>query len=102
MVISRRNSGHLFVTIAAALAAAGIGCETTSHIDETFGLATKTYKEKMIANPEAGTTPDDGVIEIEGTTVEQSLKRYRTKQTRTPTTTALPRSILTQGVSSSR
>ena len=102
MVISRRTSRLKFVTIVAALAAAGVGCETTSHIDETFGLATKTNNEKMIANPEAGTTPDDGVIEIEGATVETSLKRYRTKQTRTPNTTALPRSILSQGASTSR
>ena len=55
----------------------------------------------MIANPEAGTLPDDGVTEIEGATVEGTLDRYRTRQDNKPST-SLPQSILLQGLSSSR
>jgi hypothetical protein len=78
-----------------------LGCESTPILDKHYGDATRANKERMIANPEAGMEPNDGVIEIEGATVENSLKRYRREQTQAPKRN-LPQSILLQGAPSSR
>lgn len=95
--VSRR--GAVWTVAVSALTWAA--CSSTPILDEHHGRALASNTDKMIANPEAGTLPDDGVTEIEGATVEGTLDRYRTRQDNKPST-SLPQSILLQGLSSSR
>jgi len=74
-----------------------VACETPSRVDDHRGEAFAAAKQRMIANPEAGTEPNDGVNDIEGVTVEGSLERYRREQTRSQGKD-LPTSILIQGM----
>jgi predicted metal-dependent hydrolase len=74
-----------------------VACETPSRVDDHRGEAFAANKKRMIANPEAGMEPNDGVNEIEGVTVEGSLERYRRQQQQTPKQD-LPASILIQGM----
>ena len=67
------------------------GC--ASNVGKHFGESYHSVTEEMIANPDAGLQPDDGVIELEGETVENVMTRYRKGQTRTMPQ-ALPTSIL--------
>jgi type IV pilus biogenesis protein CpaD/CtpE len=82
----------LLVTVGFSLA-----CETPSRVDDHFGDAYRANKQRMVANPEAGMEPDDGMTDFEGTTVEGTLERYRREQTRSQKKD-LPTSILIQGM----
>ena len=77
-----------------------IACQTPSAVDEHFGEAHAANKTRMIANPEAGVEPDDGVTDLEGVTVEGTLERYRREQ-RSSQRKVMPTSILLQGMPSS-
>jgi hypothetical protein len=74
-----------------------LACETPSRVDDHFGEAYAANKERMIANPEAGTEPNDGVTDLEGVTVEGTLERYRRQQTQSQGKD-FPTSILIQGM----
>jgi hypothetical protein len=75
-------------------ALAAFGC--ASNVEKHFGESYHAVTEQMIANPEAGQQPDDGVTVLEGETVENVMEQYRKGQTRTKSQT-LPSSMITTG-----
>jgi hypothetical protein len=79
------------------VAALGLGC--ASNVEKHWGESVASVNEKMIADPEAGKAPDDGVSELEGVTVEGALTRYRKEQV-APAKKNLEKSILSSGVTS--
>lgn len=74
-----------------------VGC--ASHVAERMGDAHEANRQSMIANADAGMEPTDGVVEFEGSTVENTMSRYRKTQSKQPSKT-LPSSILSQAMSS--
>ncbi len=100
MVKSSARSMGWIVGLLVCLAAT-VACESTSRVDEHFGDAVRANRLAMTANPDAGTQPSNGVTEMEGTTVEGTLDRYRSAQTRTPQSN-MPTSILMQNAPRSR
>ena len=92
MFVSR---SHLFaagVTLVFCL-----GCE--SPVEEHYGEAFHANNQRMIADPNAGQEPTDGITAFEGSTVETTLVRYRRQQEKAPSK-VLPNSILQQALSS--
>ena len=83
----------LFVVGLAALC----GCETNS--EKHFGEAHRAVTAQMIANPDAGKQPADGVSELEGETVENVMTQYRKGQTEVKSD-ALPSAMIGTGTSS--
>jgi hypothetical protein len=79
----------------------GAGCESPSPVSEHWGDAYHANNERMVANPDAGEEPADGVTAFEGTTVENALKQYRREQAK-PTSYKAPGMILNQGGSKSK
>ena len=78
-----------------------LGCETPpSRVTENFGKAYESNNSAMLANPDAGQDPADGVTLFEGVTVENALRQYRREQVK-PVSKSLPSSILEQAVSGS-
>ncbi|HEY5658575.1 MAG TPA: hypothetical protein VIY27_12375 [Myxococcota bacterium] len=80
-----------------SLFAAGCASEVSKH----WGEAYQQNKAAMIANPEAGTEPDEGVVDFEGGTVETVMERYRKEQTQSRDQ-KMPTSILIQGMGGSK
>ena len=80
----------------------GAGCETPSAVSDHWGEAFHANNERMIANPEAGEQPADGVTAFEGTTVENALKQYRREQSKPASYTAPPMIMNQAGSSSAR
>jgi hypothetical protein len=77
--------------------ALGFGC--ASAVDEHWGESYASLTEQMIIDPEAGAVPDDGVSELQGTTVEGVMSRYRREQEKPPDKTFLE-SVLEAGMTS--
>ncbi len=75
----------------AAVSLAAFGC--ASNVEKHFGEAQTEVTQRMIANPEAGNVPDDGIIEFEGETVESVMANYRKAQTKTKSE-ILPQSMI--------
>ena len=72
-------------------ALAAFGC--ASNVEKHFGESYHAVTEQMVANPEAGQEQHDGVIELEGETVENVMTQYRKGQTKAKSET-LPSSIV--------
>jgi type IV pilus biogenesis protein CpaD/CtpE len=77
----------------------GVGC--ASNVKKHWGEAYEANTTAMIANPDAGQEPDDGVSDLEGTTVETVMEQYRKEQTQSRAKKNFPTSILIQGMAGS-
>jgi len=85
-------------TLTIAIGALGLmlaGC--ASEVSKHWGEAYLANTSEMIANPEAGYEPDDGMVDFEGGTVETVMERYRKEQTQSRSK-QIPTSILIQGM----
>jgi len=90
---------HALKTLIALAALSSLSClGCASAVQEHWGEAFEANKTAMIANPDAGQEPDDGVTDFEGTTVETVMEQYRKDQTKTRSKKAIPTSILIQGM----
>jgi type IV pilus biogenesis protein CpaD/CtpE len=76
----------------------GVGC--ASNVEKHFGEAYAENNAAMIADPEAGHVIDDGVSDLEGTTVEHVMETYRKGQKQQKSKN-IPTSVLIQGMSGS-
>jgi len=76
-----------------------VGC--ASNVVKHWGEAYEANTTAMIANPDAGQEPDDGVMDLEGTTVETVMEQYRKEQTQTRSKKNFPTSVLIQGMAGS-
>ena len=56
------------------------GCES-NYLEKHFGETFQETTRQMVANPDAGKQPDDGITELEGETVENVMSQYRRGQT---------------------
>jgi hypothetical protein len=90
------NSNLLIWTVGLALCFS-LGC-TTSRVADHMGEALHANNTQMIVDANASQKESDGVVEFEGTTVENTMHRYRRTQTKTQVK-VLPGSMLGQGVS---
>jgi len=91
------NPLRLLFPLVIATTGLSTACETPTRVDEHFGDAFRANKQLMVANPEAGKAPSDGINEIEGVTIEGTLERYREAQTQSRDSN-FPTSILIQGM----
>ena len=84
------------IAIAALSSLSCLGC--ASAVQEHWGEAFEANKAAMIANPDAGQEPDDGITDFEGTTVETVMEQYRKDQGQPRGQKKFPTSILIQGM----
>ena len=89
----------LVVMMACGCFVAAVGC-ASNNVEKHFGEAYAENNAAMIADPEAGHVADDGVSDLEGTTVETVMDTYRKGQ-RQPKSKNIPTSVLIQGMSGS-
>jgi len=73
-----------------------VGC--ASNVEKHFGEAYAENNAAMIADPEAGHVVDDGITDLEGTTVETVMETYRKGQSQQKSKN-VPTSVLIQGMS---